>query len=108
MIRRYPELEEQDREVRAELKKRMALCSGAGTKAMLAWGYYGEPVDGERGTATWEKVDEEWQCVSASRTLKWMVGMDGEKAKAGLAERGMRWEWLPRSGMPKCWKGINE
>ena len=46
-------------------------------------------------TATWEQRKGVWFCASASRGLKWMVGMENfETVKQQLKERGFEWDWI--------------
>lgn len=44
--------------------------------------------------AVWERRANVWGCVQAAPIIKWMVGMNSDKAKIELLKRGCRWEWL--------------
>lgn len=51
---------------------------------------------GQRDTATWQLIDLEWRCCSASRNLKWMVGLGNfDHAKENLQKQGFKWNWIP-------------
>lgn len=51
-----------------------------------------------QGTATWEKKLNfgYWQCISASKFLRWMVGMQKDDALKKL--KPLQWHWI------KPWK----
>lgn len=50
----------------------------------------------DRATATWALKHHVWFCESASKHLKWMVGMENfNVASDQLIERGFSWNWLP-------------
>lgn len=59
------------------------------TRVMLA------TKNGKSDTCTWAMKRHVWYCHSASKNLKWMVGMENyDTVKRQLKERGFQWEWI--------------
>ena len=63
------------------------------TRAMLA------TRNDKSDTCTWAIKHGVWYCHSASKNLKWMVGMENfETVKNQLKERGFSWDWIIPNG----------
>lgn len=69
-------------------------------RAMVGWVGAARPWDdgASRGTATWEKklYSGQWICITASKLLRWMIGMEPNTAVDELKYRNIDWEWLPK------------
>lgn len=44
--------------------------------------------------AIWKKISGVWSCINAAPILKWMVGMNSDKAKLALLKMGANYEFL--------------
>lgn len=64
-------------------------------RALLAEGP-GIPTLSQRATATFRFRDRKWVCVSASKGLKFLVGMADKRVAKQLLDKmpGVKWHWL--------------
>ena len=44
--------------------------------------------------AVWEKIGGVWSCTRAAPIIRWLVGMNVDRAKLALLRMGAKWEWL--------------
>lgn len=46
-------------------------------------------------TATWENKGNYWECISASKRARWLIGhTGGEKVKELMDSRGLDYHWI--------------
>ena len=44
--------------------------------------------------AVWIRIGNVWSCDKAAPIIRWMVGMNLERAKNKLLNMGAKWEWI--------------
>lgn len=57
--------------------------------------------DGRMASATWVKTEDGWKCLSASRALRWMRGMDDLDHASHMMQKktfGTTWHWIEPQG----------